>query len=292
MIEIKNVTKRYGKIAALSDFNLSVKSGSIFGLVGINGAGKSTLLRLLAGVFRAEEGEIFVDGEPIFENEKKKKEIFFLPDEPFYLPGMNGERMADLYKAFYNFDQTVFNTCIAAYGLSLKAPLRTFSKGMKRQLFVSLAFAAQPKYLLLDEVFDGLDPAARLVFKRGLVDLLAKNGGTAVISSHSLRELEDICDSYGVIDGKKIMSSGVLADLLEDMYKFQIAFNKPVLKEDLGFECVSFESSGRIIKIVVRGKREEYLAKIDKLKPLIVDEVPVDFEEFFISEMQGRYGAI
>ena len=288
MIEVKNLTKSYGKVPALEDFNLKIPDGSIFGLVGINGAGKSTLLRLLAGVLRQDAGEILIDGEKIYNNEKKKKDILFLPDEPFYALGVNGEHVANLYKTFYNFDDNVFKDCVSAYGLSLTTPIRTFSKGMKRRLFVSLAFASQPKYLLLDEVFDGLDPAARLVFKRGLIDLIARTKGTAVIASHSLRELEDICDGYGLIDGKKVSSSGVLADALEKLFKFQIAFGKEVSRAELGFECLSFESSGKIIKIVFQGNKEENLEKLSKLDPLIVEEMAVDFEEFFISGTQGR----
>jgi len=288
MIEIKNMTKCYGKVPALLNFNLKIPNGSIFGLVGINGAGKSTLLRVLSGVFQADVGEVLFDGENVFENEKKKKEIFFLPDEPHYTPLMNGHNMAELYRTFYPFDEKIFTDYIRAYQLDLRAPLRSFSKGMKRRLFVCLAFASSPKYLLLDEVFDGLDPAARLVFKRGLIDTMERTGGTAVIASHSLRELEDICDSFGLIDGKRIVDSGSLSGSLEKIFKFQVAFSHPVSRVELGFECLSYESSGRIVKIVVRGDKEMYLNRINALKPLVVDEMPVDFEEFFISGIQGR----
>jgi len=292
MIEIKNVTKKYGKTVALQDFNLNIPDGSVFGLVGINGAGKSTLLRLLSGVFRADAGKILIDGENIFENEKKKKENFFLPDEPYYASGTDGTKLAELYKTFYDFNDNIFNEYVGAYNLDLTVPLRSFSKGMRRRLFVCLAFASSAKYLLLDEAFDGLDPAARLVFKRGLIKTITRNGGTAVIASHSLRELEDICDSYGLIDGKKIADSGVLSDALEKVFKFQLAFDRPVAKEELGFDCLSYESSGRIVRITVRGDKEEYLAEIAALKPLIADEIPVDFEEFFISETLGKAGKL
>jgi len=290
MIEIKNITKKYDKFVALEDFNLSIPTGSIFGLVGINGAGKSTLLRLLSGVFGADKGEILIDGENIFENERKKRELLFLPDEPFYTPLMNGNAVAKLYKIFYNFDEKIFQNYISAYNLNLSTPLRSFSKGMKRRLFVAIAFASSPKYLFLDEVFDGIDPAARLIFRRGIIDLVTRTGCTVVIASHSLRELEDICDGYGLIDGKKILSSGSLRDSLDKLFKFQIAFDKPVAKKDLGIDCISFESSGRIIKIVFRGDKEQILKKIQKLKPLVIDELPVDFEGMFISDIEGRIG--
>jgi len=288
MIQIKDITKRYDKFVALENFDLTIPTGSIFGLVGINGAGKSTLLRLIAGVLKADSGQILIDEQSIYENELKKRELLFLPDEPFYTPLMNGSHVADLYKTFYTFDDTIFRQYADTYNLNLTTPLRNFSKGMKRRLFIAIAFASAPKYLLLDEIFDGIDPAARLIFRQGLVDLVTRTGTTVVIASHSLRELEDICDGYGLIDGKRIASSGTLSDSLDTLHKFQIAFGTEVSRQDLGFECMTYESSGRIIKIVFRGDKDECLAKISALKPLVIDEMPVDFEELFISGVSGR----
>jgi len=287
MIQIQGLSKSYGKKMVLDDFSLTIKSGSIFGLIGINGAGKSTLLRLMSGILKPEGGTIIVDGQKVFDNEVVKKDIFFLPDEPFYTHSMTGRQMADFYKAFYNFDNDIFERYVAAYKLCLKTAIRTFSKGMKRRLFVCIAFACVPKYLLLDEVFDGLDPAARLIFKRGLIDTLERTGGTAVLASHSLRELQDICDSYGLIDGQRLASSGDVADAIEKICKFQIAFNRVVTRDELGFDVTSFESTGKIIKITIAGEREDCLAKINSLNPLVVDEIAVDLEEFFISEVES-----
>ena len=184
MIEIKRLTKAYDKAPVLRDVNLAVPDKSVFGLVGINGAGKSTLLRLISGVLKADNGIILIDGEPVYENEAAKRQIFFLPDDPYYTSNINGSGLAELYKTFYDFDAEVYGRYLDQFKLSPKAPIRNFSKGMKRQVFVSLALAVRPKYLLLDEAFDGLDPLARMVFKRGVIDLVEEKGSTVIISSH------------------------------------------------------------------------------------------------------------
>lgn len=285
MIEIKNITKRYENNVALQNLNLIIKEESIFGLIGVNGAGKSTLLRLLSGVLHPDEGEILFDNKPIYENEKIKQELFFLPDDPFYSLGTTGKQLKEFYSSFYNFNNETFNYYIDEFKLDINTSINTFSKGMRRQLFVCMAFAISPKYLFLDEVFDGLDPSARLILKKGLIDLINKNKGIIIMASHSLKELEDICDSFGLFENKAITKSGSINEALDGVYKFQIAFDKKVEKENLGFDYLSFEASGRIIKVVVRGNKEEYLKKIKELNPLIIDEVAVDFEEFFISEV-------
>jgi len=290
MIEIKNLTKRYDDFEALSNLNLTIPSGSIFGLIGVNGAGKSTLLRTLAGVFKAEEGQIFYDGEEVYNNEKLKRQIFFMPDEPYYATGMNGEKLAELYRSFYDFNNEVFLNFVKEFSLNLKTPIRSFSKGMKRRLFVSIAFACSPKYLLLDEVFDGLDPGARLQLKRGLIDMLDKNKGTAIIASHSLRELEDICDCFGLIDGKRVVDSGSLSNYLDQIYKFQVAFNSPILRGQLDFEVLSFEQNGRVATITAKGEKQQIINKIKALNPILIDEMPVDFEEYFISKISKTQG--
>lgn len=287
MIEIKNLSKSFGTTEVLKGLDLTIPDGSIFGLVGINGSGKSTLLRMLAGVYRADSGSIRIDGEEIYNNEHKKKEIFFLPDDPFYVQGTTGLKLAELYRTFYDFDDEAFRRYIDIYKLDATTPIRNFSKGMKRQTFVALAFAISPKYLFLDEVFDGLDPLARLNFKRGLIESMEKTGGTVILSSHSLRELEDICDSYGLIDGHAISSSGNIDSSTEKVYKFQLVFDRTVSKDEFVFDMMSFEQSERVVRIVVSGEKEEYLRRIREMKPIIVDELPVDFEELFVSRVSS-----
>ena len=289
MIELKNLYKSYdGKKDVLQNVILSVPDSTVFGLVGINGAGKSTLLRLLAGVLEKDRGQVCVDGEEVFENETVKKEIFFLPDEPFYTSNVTASALADMYKSVYPFDENVYQEYLNKFKLNMQTPIRNFSKGMKRQVFVSLAFAIAPKFLLLDEAFDGLDPLARIVFKKGIIKLVEERGSTVIISSHSLRELEDVCDSYGILDHGNITCSGDLENDLTKLHKFQAAFDKEITVEDLGFPCMTFARTGKVVRLIAKGETEELLSKMQALQPLFVEEIEVDFEELFIAEVEAR----
>ena len=285
MIEIKGLGKSYGPKKVLEKVNLTVPDASVFGLVGINGAGKTTLLRMMADVLRPDEGTVEYDGENIAGNAKKRKELFFLPDEPYYTAGTTVEKLVALYKSYYAFDDELFARYEKLFSLERRTPVRNFSKGMKRQAFAALALACRPKYLLLDEAFDGLDPLARLELKRGIISL---EGTTAVISSHSLRELEDICSGFALLDGGAVADAGDLAETLERVHKFQAAFDEPVPRERFPFECLSFESEGRVVRFVVRGEREEIVSALKALSPIFVEEIKVDFEELFLCEVRSR----
>lgn len=285
MIEIKGLGKSYGPEKVLEKVNLTVPDASVFGLVGINGAGKTTLLRMMADVLRPDEGTVEYDGENIAGNAKKRKELFFLPDDPYYAAGTTVEKLVELYKSFYSFDDELFSRYEKLFSLERRTPVRNFSKGMKRQAFAALALACRPKYLLLDEAFDGLDPLARLELKRGIISL---EGTTAVISSHSLRELEDICSGFALLDGGAVADAGDLSETLERVHKFQAAFDEPVPRERFPFECLSFESEGRVVRFVVRGEREEVVSALRALSPIFVEEIKVDFEELFLCEVKSR----
>lgn len=285
MIEIKGLGKSYGPEKVLEKVNLTVPDASVFGLVGINGAGKTTLLRMMADVLRPDEGTVEYDGENIAGNAKKRKELFFLPDDPYYAAGTTVEKLVELYKSFYSFDDELFSRYEKLFSLERRTPVRNFSKGMKRQAFAALAIACRPKYLLLDEAFDGLDPLARLELKRGIISL---EGTTAVISSHSLRELEDICSGFALLDGGAVADAGDLSETLERVHKFQAAFEEPVPRERFPFECLSFESEGRVVRFVVRGGREEIVSALKALSPIFVEEIKVDFEELFLCEVKSR----
>lgn len=285
MIEIQGLKKSYGSKLVLDGVHLTVPDGAKFGLVGINGAGKSTLLRLIADVLRPDEGSILLDGECVTGNAKKREELFFLPDDPYYASGTTIAKLIDLYRAFYPFDRALFDKYASAFGLQLLTPIRNFSKGMKRQAFAALALACRPRYLLLDEAFDGLDPLARLELKRGLIE---QEECTVLISSHSLRELEDICSGFALLDGGTIADAGDIHDALGKVHKFQFALEKEVRREDIPFECLSFEAEGRVAKIIVRGEPEYILRMLEALHPLFVEEIAVDFEELFLCEVQKR----
>ncbi len=288
MIQIEGLCKSYSTKRVLSGIDLTVKDRGIFGLIGINGAGKSTLLRLLAGVLRADAGSIRFDGAEIFENAAKKRELFLLPDDPYYAADTTAEKLLSLYSAFYPLDRARYEEFETKFKLQRKAPVRSFSKGMKRQLFVAIALACRPKYLLLDEAFDGLDPLARLEFKRGLIRLQEEAGSTVVISSHSLRELEDICSEFALLDGGTVAAAGDIRGTLDSIHKFQVALGREPRREDFPFELLSFETEGRVARFVARGDREEIVRAIEALSPLFVEEVAVDLEELFLCEVKAR----
>ncbi len=285
MIKIRGLKKSYGSKQVLDGIDLTVPNGSKFGLIGINGAGKSTLLRLMADVLRPDEGTICVDGESITGNAKKRREIFFLPDDPYYAPGTTVKSLIELYRTFYDFDRETFDRFATVFSLQLSTPVKNFSKGMKRQAFIALALACRPRYLLLDEAFDGLDPLARLEFKRGIIE---QESCTVIISSHSLRELEDICNGFALLDGGRILDSGDIQSALNQVHKFQIALSREVVREDIPFECISFEAEGRVAKFIFRGDRDEAVRKLASLDPLFIEEIPVDFEELFLCEVKDR----
>ena len=289
MIEIKNLYKSYDDKQVLNNLSINIEDGKIFGLVGINGAGKSTLLRLMSGIFEPNSGSIKYDGNEVFENEKVKKDIFFLPDEPYYGLNTTPLNLIDLYQAFYNINKDDYLNYLNVFKLPLNKKMNTFSKGMKRQVFVSLALAIKPKYLLLDEAFDGLDPLARLTFKRAIIDLVEEQGTTIIISSHSLRELEDICDCYGLIDKMEIASSGEIAETINSTHKYQIAFNEIPNKEMFeNLDILTYEQESRIVRIVVKDDFETFKEKVSRYNPLLIDEIPINFEELFIIEVESR----
>ena len=285
MIEIKNLCKSFGDKKVFDGANITVGDASICGLIGRNGAGKSTLLRIIGGVIKPDGGKVTVDGEEVFENERIKSRLFFLADDPYYDTGVTGLKLKELYKTFYPFDDSVFDSYINTFSLDLKKPIRNFSKGMKRQLFVAVALACGPEYLFLDESFDGLDPLARLEFKRGLIALQEK-GSTIIIASHSLRELEDICDSFVLIDDSKVKVSGKIEEALDNIFKLQMAFEQDIKPEDLPVRFIRAEKVGRIITAVAKGDKQQVMQKLESLNPVILEEIPMDFEDMFIEEVR------
>lgn len=289
MIEVKNLSHSIGNKQILQNVSLTLEEGSVMGLVGINGAGKTTLLRLISGVFAVEQGAILIDGIPV-DREESRESLFFLPDDPYFTIDTTGEKLYSMYKVFYpKIDRAVFDRFMANFSLNPKKPIRNFSKGMRRQLYISLALAVKPKYLLLDEAFDGLDPLSRLAFKRALNEFVEEYGTSVLISSHSLRELEDFCDSYVLIDNKTVSSSGDIAEKVNRFCKFQLAFYEEI-HEGLfaNLPVTSIEISGRFARIVLQGNAAELLPKLQALNPAVVEEMRMDFEEVFIHEVEKR----
>ncbi len=289
MIKISKLSHSLGGRKILNDINLEIHDGSVMGLVGINGAGKTTLLRLISGVYRAESGEVIIDGESV-ENEGARQKLFFLPDDPYFTVHTTGNTLFEMYKTFYpEMSREVFLHHMESFKLDERKPIRNFSKGMRRQLFIALALAVKPKYLLLDEAFDGLDPLARLEFKRAINEAVERDGISVLISSHSLRELEDFCDSYALIDKMTVSSSGDIAEKVNSFCKFQLAFLEDFDGDIfVGLPTVSVERTGRFVRIVLRGDSDKMKAALERTGAAIIEEMPMDFEELFIHEVEER----
>ncbi len=289
MIEVKNLSKSFDDKIVLEGLNFKIDDGKVFGLVGINGAGKSTLLRIMSDVYSPDKGEVLYDNQNVKDNENIKKDIFFLSDFPYYPKKWNIKNFLNFYNAFYNINIATFNKLLSEFKLPIKKSIHNFSKGMKRQLFISLAIAISPKYLLLDEAFDGLDPLAKLIFKKSLFEALDNKRMTIIISSHSLKELQDICDSYGIIDEHKIICNMDMNMGNENVNAYQIVFDSEKnVKNFKDFEVVDFSKTGKVIKIVIKGDKKEVMSKLKKMKPLVLESIPLDFEDLFIYEVNKK----
>lgn len=289
MLKIEHVNKSFGRKEVLKDLNLEVKDSSIFGLVGVNGAGKSTLLRLISGVYEADGGTIRFNDLDTFANPSIRKEIAFVSDEQYFPIGSTIASVRQLYEAMYDFDKDAYEKYLKMFELEEKFSILNLSKGMKKRVSLLFALSIHPKLLLLDEAYDGLEPLARLRFKKVLADLLEDEQITVIISSHNLKELEDICDSYGILEDGKMLTYGDLVESREQINKYQVVFQDEKQKEDFyDFEILHYEQEGRVIRLVLRGEEEEVRNKLEEMKPVILDVLPVNFEELFIYELESR----
>ena len=293
MLNIRFDSKKLGNKKVLDQVNLQIQDGSIFGLVGPNGAGKSTLLRILAGVIREDAGVVTWDNEPIFDNPAVKKDILFISDEPYYFYNASISDMKQFYQLWYpSFDEDEYAHYLKLFHLDEKMPLAQFSKGMKRQAFIIFALAIAPKLLLLDEVFDGLDPMMRLMFQRALAKSVEEKKMTVLISSHNIRELEDICDSFGILDDHCITTSGDIESVRENVHAIQLAFKEevdPSLFDHLDVLSIRVES--KFAKLVVKGNVEKIINYLRSLDPVILEVQNINLEEVFLYEMEKKgYG--
>lgn len=281
MIKVDNISKSFEDKAVFKNFSMNVNDGDVIGLVGINGSGKSTLLRLLSGVYFVDDGMISYNNENVYDNDLIKKDIFFLPDEPFYSQNTTPSSLLDLYKCFYNIDKDVYYSYLEKFKLPIKKSMHNFSKGMKRQTFISLAFSINPKYLLLDEAFDGLDPLAKQFFIEEIKKFSKEKNTTIIMSSHSLKEIENLCDSFVFIGENSSFNS---EDTKKNYHKYQLAFNDLKNENDFEIDFASFESLGRVVKVIIDLNYDEFYEKIKIYNPLIIDEIDFNFEEIFILE--------
>lgn len=288
MLEIKNVTKAFKDKSVLDNVSLNIDHGSIFGLVGVNGAGKSTLLRSITGIYSLDDGLVLFEGLDTYVDPEIRKRIFLVSDDPYYPYGSSIKSLKMFYKSFYDFDEEVYQKYLNLFKLSETDNISNFSKGMKRQALLLIALACKPELLLLDEAFDGLDPIVRVHIKNALSDLIEDNNSLIIISSHNLKELEDICDSYGILENGHIETYGDLLESKANINKYQLAFKEEVdIEMFKDFDVLYKNMEGRIITLVIRGNREEVSEKLEAFNPLILDVLNVNFEELFIYEHTG-----
>lgn len=289
MIAATHVCKRFGNIEAVKDVSVTIKKGEVFGLIGTNGAGKSTFLRMVCGVLKPDSGNILVDDRPVFENPDVKRDIFYISDDQYYLTNANPIEMMHFYKDFYpEFDTERFLNMLGKFQLDSKRKINTFSKGMKKQLSVLLGVCANTKYLLCDETFDGLDPVMRQAVKSIFAGELTNRDFTPIIASHNLRELEDICDSVGVLHQGGVLMQKDLEEMKLNIHTIQCVFSNPSDEEQLlqALDIVKAEKRGTLNLITVRGKRDEILAMVNAFSPIFAEVLPLSLEEIFISETE------
>lgn len=290
MIEVKNLTKRFEKENAVQHLELSVKRGTIYGLLGSNGAGKTTLLKMIAGIYKPDGGTITFDGQPIFENDELKQHVAFLPDSLYFLPQATIRQMADYYRHFYvNWNEARFKRLQDVFKIDVKSKVHRLSKGMQRQVAFWLALSTMPDFLLLDEPIDGLDPVMRQKIKNLIFQDVAEREMTVIVSSHNLREIEDICDHVGIMHKGKLMIEKELDDLKADTQKLQLAFRNPATEEVLlqQLNVLHREKRGSVLLLIVKGNESEIRQIIEPVNPLVFDLLPLTLEEIFIYEMEG-----
>ena len=283
MLEMKNVVKTFGSFRALEELTLTVPRGTVYGLVGPNGAGKSTAIRHLTGIYRPDSGEVTMEGRPIYENPEVKSVIGYIPDDVFYFPSATLEDMRRFYQGIYpRFDTDLFNRLYEIFQLPKNVPIRRFSKGMQKQAAFHLTICTRPEVLILDEPVDGLDPVMRRQVMSLILSDVAEHGTTVLISSHNLRELEDVCDHVGIMDHGKMLLEKSLADMQGRTHKLQLVGNTPD-----GLEILHESVSGRLKTLIVRGQAPEISARAAASGPAYFDVLPLSLEEIFIYELGG-----
>ncbi len=289
MIEIKNVTKSFDGFKALNGVNINVKKGSVYGLVGPNGAGKTTIIKILTGIYRPNDGSVVIDGEAVYENPDIKSRMLYISDDLYFFPGYSIKEMAGYYKGIYpNWSDERFNAMAEVFKIDTKRVIRRLSKGMQKQVAFWLALSANPDIMILDEPVDGLDPVMRKNVWSLMLSDVSEREMTVLVSSHNLRELEDVCDYVGIMNKGEIVIEKALDDVKGNTHKVQTAFAGGFPKE-LGdsLDILKHDTVGSVDMLILRGGYGEIEAEIKKYNPLILDVVPLSLEEIFIYEMGG-----
>lgn len=289
MVEVRGLVKEFDGFRALDGANMNVKRGAIYGLVGPNGAGKSTLLRHLTGVYRQNAGTVKIAGEEVYENPKIKAGFAFIPDDIFYFMQANTMEMKRFYQGIYpTFDEKMFTRLMEYFPtIDPKKNIRSLSKGMQKQVAFWLAVCIRPELLILDEPVDGLDPVMRRQIWSIIMADVAERDTTVIVSSHNLRELEDVCDHVGIMHKGKVMIERSLSDLQGSVCKIQVAFQAEMPKLPEGFDVLHMSNTGRVYTMIVKGDPAEAKVQLEKMHPMLIDILPLTLEEIFIYELGG-----
>ena len=289
MITLTKVSKRFDDVWAVNNVSLTMQEGNVFGLIGTNGAGKTTLLRMVAGIMKPDGGQVFIDNKPVFDNENAIKDVYFIPDEPFFFRNANGKDMEKYLKTVYeNFDSHAFYDYLEKFSLDKNRKISTFSKGMQKQMAIICGLCANTKYLICDETFDGLDPVMRQGIKAIFANHMEERGLTPIIASHNLRELEDICDTVGLLHKGGVILSKDLLEMKCNIQKIQCVFateeeeNKAMQK----LAVLQKEKRGMLCTMTVRGSKEEIQVAFTGLDTVFYEILPLSLEEIFISETE------
>lgn len=288
MIDINKVTKKFGDFTAIENISLHIEKSSIYGLVGYNGAGKTTLLKTCAGIYLPDNGAVVIDGENVYDNAGLRNNIFFVPDDLFFPRGVTLLKMKDFYKGYYSdFSESVFYKLVDAMGLEPNKNLQSFSKGMQRQAEIILAMSTMPKYMFLDEVFDGIDPQKRNLCKNLFIEYMAETECSIFMSSHNLQEVSDLCDHVALINGKSLAMSVSVDDVSSAYKKYRLIFNRDICD----YEFSQIENKGitienRMATIIVSSSFDPMILKA--LGPIHMDSVMLSLEEVFLNEMEDR----
>lgn len=289
MIEVKDLNKSFQKNSVLNDVNLKVKEGSIYGLVGANGAGKTTLIKHLTGVYKPDSGEALIKGEKVFENNNIKEQIGYIPDELYYFPMYSIKSMASFYRKMYDaWNEERYKNTLQTFELDENKRIGRLSKGMQRQAAFILMLSTMPSVMILDEPIDGLDPLMRKKVWNYVVEDVAERNVSVLVSSHNLKELENICDHVGILDKGQMLIERDLDDLKSDVHKIQVVYKEEFIEgQSKDFNILYKEKRGSVQLFIVRGQREEIISKFYRHKPTLLDVLPLTLEEIFIYELGG-----
>ena len=287
MIEVKQLCKSFDGCRALCGLDITVPDASVYGLVGPNGAGKSTVINHLAGILRQDSGEVLIDSQPVYENPAVKRRVAYIPDEIFYYPQATIDDMARFYRSVYpTFSDEKFRSLAPAFELDTNRVMRKLSKGMQKQAAFWIALSCRPDYFILDEPVDGLDPVMRRRVWQLMLSDVAERGMSVLVSSHNLRELEDVCDHVGIMNRGRMLVERSLSELQENIVKVQIALNDGAALPE-GLEVLHESRTGRLRQLILRGKAEEITNRLAAAQPLFMDVLPLNLEEIFIYEQGG-----